>query len=43
MESQIDGLAQLYNNSIADAMKLLQSCTKPFIKHFLQENIFCSK
>ena len=27
----IDGLVQDSSNSIADAMELLQSCTKPYI------------
>ena len=28
-----DGLAQDYSNSIANALELLQSCTKPSIYH----------
>ena len=28
MEEYIDGLAQVYSKSIANAMELLQSCTK---------------
>ena len=35
VKSQINGLAQVYNNSIADALKLLQSCARPSIEHFL--------
>ena len=30
-KNHIDGLAQDCNNSIAKALELLQSCTKPFL------------
>ena len=32
MQSNIDGLLQDCSNSIAKAMELLQSCTKPLIE-----------
>ena len=31
MKNDIDGSVQDYSNSIANAMELLQSCTKPSI------------